>query len=215
MKALPLLLLAAVLVSPALAQTSAGQRPTEPEDYAKFLERNERAKRLQVERVVATLNVQAGQTIADLGSGSGLFTRPLARAVGPTGLVYAIDVDEGLLRVVARTAKELGLENIRTVRAGEREPRIPQPVDLIFICDTLHHLPKPQADYLKGLRKHLKPGGRVAIIDFAKNWPAGHEPLRYEPADADAWMKDAGFTRIASYDFIEDNFFYVYAVAKP
>lgn len=209
MRPLPLLLVA-LLAVPALAQTPAPPRPTEPEDYAKYLERDERAGRLQVERVVATLALQPGQKVADLGSGSGLFTRPIARAVGPTGLVYAIDVEEGLLRVVERTAQEQGLANIRIVRADDRDAHIPEPVDLIFICDTLHHLPKPQENYLKGLRKHVKPGGRVAIIDFAKNWPAGHEPLRYEPADADEWMKAAGFTREASYDFIADNFFYVY-----
>lgn len=210
MRPLPLLFVAIVAI-PVLAQTPvAPPRPAETEEYAKFLERDQRAGRLQVDRVVSTLALQPGQKIADLGSGSGLFTRPLARVVGPAGVVYAIDVDEGLLRVVDRTAKDQGLTNIHIVRAEEKEPKIPEPVDLIFICDTLHHLPKPQADYLKTLRKHLRPGGRVAIIDFAKNWPAGHEALRYEPADAEAWMKDAGFTREASYDFIEDNFFYIY-----
>lgn len=209
MRPLPLLLIALMAV-PVATQTLPPPRPTEPEEYAKFLERDARASRLQVDKVVSTLGLTPGETVADLGSGSGLFTRPIAQAVGPTGVVYAIDVEEGLLRVVDRTAKDLGLGNIRTVRASEREPNIPAPVDLIFICDTLHHLPKPQADYLKGLRKHVRPGGRVAIIDFARNWPAGHEALRYEPSDADQWMKEAGFTRDASYDFIEDNFFYIY-----
>jgi arsenite methyltransferase len=213
-KWLPSVLLAALFAIPVLAQTpTPPPRPAEPEEYAKFLERDQRATRLQVDRVIATLRLQPGQHVADLGSGSGLFTRPIARAVGPDGVVYAIDVDEGLLRIVDRTSKEQGLTNVQIVRAKEKESAIREPVDLIFICDTLHHLPKPQAEYLKGLRKSVKPGGRVAIIDCARNWPAGHENLRYDPKEADEWMKDAGFTREESYDFIEDNFFYVYRLS--
>lgn len=192
------------------AQPAQPPRPTEPEAYAKYLERDERAGRLRVDQVVATLKLQPGQTVADLGSGSGLFTRPLAKAVGPTGKVYAIDVEDGLLRVVERTAKEQGLVNVTTVKAGATDPGVPEPVDLIFVCDTLHHLPKPQADYLKGLRKYLKPNGRVALIDFRQNWPAGHEALQFTPTDVEAWMTGAGYTRSESFAFIPDNFFFIY-----
>jgi ubiquinone/menaquinone biosynthesis C-methylase UbiE len=205
-------LLAGAVVIPGTAGVAAQQapRPTEPEAYAAYLERDERAGRLQVDKVIETLALQPGQRVADIGSGSGLFTRPLAHQVGPDGVVYAIDVDEGLLRVVERTTAADGLRNVRIVKASATDPGVPEPVDLIFICDTLHHLPQPQENYLRGLRRYLKPGGRVAVIDFARNWPAGHEALQFTPTDVDLWMAAAGFTRAASYDFITDNFFFIY-----
>lgn len=200
----------AIAAAIASAQQPAVPRPAEPEEYARFLERDERAGRLRVDQVVSTLKLQPGQKVADLGSGSGLFTRPMAKAVGSTGVVYAIDIEEGLLRVVERSAKADGLTNVKTIEADANDPRVPEPVDLIFICDTLHHLPKPQAEYLKGIRKYLKPGGRVAVIDFQRNWPAGHEPLQFTTDDVEQWMTSAGFTRAESHDFIPDNFFFIY-----
>ena len=155
---------------------AAQQRPPspqqDPEGYAKFLEGAERVSRMQVPRVMETLGVKPGMKVADLGSGSGLFTRPLAQAVSPGGVVYAIDVNEALLKIVARSAKEAGITNIRPWSRRRTIPKLADPVDLIFICDTLHHI-EGQPVYLKNLKKHLRPGGRVAIIDFAKDWPRG------------------------------------------
>jgi ubiquinone/menaquinone biosynthesis C-methylase UbiE len=147
--------------------------------------------------------------VADIGSGSGLFTRPLARAVAPGGVVYAVDIDEGLLKIVARSASEQNLKNIRTVHATASDPRLPEPVDLAFICDTLHHIEGP-ASYLKTLRKYLEPGGRVAVIDFGEQWPQGHEQFKYTTAQLDEWMKEAGFSRTAEHGFLDNSFFVIY-----
>jgi arsenite methyltransferase len=96
------------------------------------------------------------------------------------------------------------------VVAGQTEPNLPEPVDLIFICDTLHHLPD-QADYVKQLGKLLLPGGRVAVIDFAEgHWPKGHDQFRITPTQVDGWMEAAGFRRTAGHTFLETNFFHVY-----
>ena len=90
------------------------------------------------------------------------------------------------------------------------DSRIPEPVDLIFICDTMHHLPN-QAEYVKQLGRQLRPGGRVAVIDFAPGkWPNGHETFTITPAQVDAWMTAAGFSRAVSHDFLATNFFLVY-----
>ena len=86
---------------------------------------------------------------------------------------------------------------------------IPEKVDLIAIIDTLHHI-ENQGPYLKKLRKYLKPGGRVAIIDFSDDWPAGHEKMRYEVDDLEKWMKAAGFKRVEKLDFLQNNFFLIY-----
>jgi ubiquinone/menaquinone biosynthesis C-methylase UbiE len=206
---------AAVLI-PLLAVVSAGvtAQQRDPEAYARTLEGAERVARMQVARVVETLGVKPGDRVADIGSGSGLFTRPIARVAGPKGLAYAVDIDAGLLKVVERMAKEANIENIRTVLAATDDPKLPEPVDLVFICDALHHIGN-QGPYMKTLNKYVKPGGRIAVIDFSERWPAGHESMRFTAAQLDGWMKDAGFARESSHDWLDNSFFIVYRKAGP
>lgn len=187
-----------------------GAQQRDPRQYQQTLENADRVAALQVDRVIATLAIKLGMRVADLGAGSGLFSIPLGRAVGPTGKVYAIDIDPGLLTIVADKARTGGIGSVQTVVAGATDPRVPEPVDLIFICDTMHHLPN-QAEYVKQLTALLRPGGRVAVIDFREGrWPDGHESFRITPAQVDAWMKAAGLTLDASHDFLATNFFQVY-----
>jgi ubiquinone/menaquinone biosynthesis C-methylase UbiE len=200
-----------VVVVPFYAHTQ--QRPPspqqDPEDYAKFLEGAERVSRMQVPRVIETLGVKPGMKAADLGSGSGLFTRPIAKAAAPGGVVYAIDINDALLKIVDRSAKEQKIDNIRTVLGSADDPKLPEPVDVILICDTLHHIEnRPQ--YLKGLAKYVRPGGRVAIIDFSKDWPAGHEAMAYPLELLDGWMRDAGFARVSAHDYLDNSFFVIW-----
>jgi ubiquinone/menaquinone biosynthesis C-methylase UbiE len=204
--------IAVVLVFAAVAVVTVVARPQQrdPKQYQQTLERAERVAALQVDRVITTLGITAGMTVADLGAGSGVFTIPLGRTVGPGGKVYAVDIDPGLLAIVGDKAKAAGIGSIQTVMAGESDPRLPEPVDLILICDTMHHLPN-QAEYVKQLRTLLRPGGRVAIIDFmAGRWPTGHESFAITPAQVDDWMQAAGFVGAASHDFLATNFFQVY-----
>lgn len=185
----------------------------DPKQYQQTLENPDRLSALQVDRVVAALGLSPGVRVADLGAGTGVFTLPLAKAAGPTGKVYAIDVDPGLLAIVSEKARAASLPTIQTVVAGEVDSRIPEPVDLIFICDTMHHLPN-QGDYVKQFGKLLRPGGRVVVIDFADgHWPAGHEAFRITPSQVDGWMTSAGFSRTATHTFLATNFFHVYQLS--
>ena len=197
----------AVLLSTVLG--AAAQQHPNPEAYAKGLEDRERVAEIQVDRVVAALQLAPGMTVADLGSGSGLFTRPLARSVAPGGIAYAVDIDAALLKIVERSATVAGIENIRTVHAAPADPSLPAPVDLIFICDTFHHLPDKPA-YARTLFHYVKPGGKVAIIDFVSHWPAGHEAMRYTVDSLTGWMTAAGFTLQRTLDFPTDRFFTIY-----
>lgn len=180
-----------------------------PDEYIKLLESERRTSELQVQKVVEALKIKPGQRIADLGSGSGLFTRPLAKQVNAKGVVYAVDIDAELIKYVEKTAAEQKLTNIKTILASEDDPKLPEKVDLIAIIDTLHHIAN-QPTYLKGLKKYLKPKGRIAIIDFSKTWPAGHEKLVYKVEDLDGWMTGAGFKRVEQFDFLDNDFFVVY-----
>ena len=184
----------------------------DPKEYARFLESRERVERMEVARVVEALHLQPGWSVADLGSGSGLFTRALARAVAPGGTAYAVDIDPDLLKIVEASAKRSELTNIQTVLAGSDDPKLPQPVDLVFICDTFHHLPD-KAAYARTLFGYVKPGGRVAVIDFTNDWPGGHDAMRYTPADLEGWMTAAGFKRDESFDFPKNSFYVTYKKA--
>lgn len=200
-------LLAALSFLVFVAQST--QQRRDPVSYIKTLESEQRVKGLQVNRVVEVLKVSPGQKVADLGSGSGLFSRPIAREAGEKGIVYSIDIDPELLKHIEKTAQDNKLTNIRTVLATEDDPKIPEPVNLIVIIDTLHHI-KNRPIYLKNLRRYLQPSGRIAVIDFTHTWPPGHEEMRYTLDDLDGWMKSAGFSRIEKHDFLDNNFFVIY-----
>jgi ubiquinone/menaquinone biosynthesis C-methylase UbiE len=192
--------------------TLSAQQQRDPKEYAQFLESRERVERMEVARVVEALRLQPGSSVADLGSGSGLFTRALARAVAPGGTAFAVDIDPDLLKIVEASAKRSELTNVQTVLAGPNDPKLPQPVDLVFICDTFHHLPD-KAAYARTLWRYIKPGGRVAVIDFTNDWPGGHDTMRYTPDELEGWMTAAGFTRDQMFDFPKNSFYITYKKA--
>src|SRR5262245_13050450 len=204
--ALPLLL---ACVQQAQQPQGQSRGARSPDEYIKLLESERRVGGMQVDKVIEALKVKADDRVCDLGAGSGLFTRPMARKANGKGVVYAVDIDPELLKHVERTAQEQKLTNIKSILASETDPKLPEPVDLIAIFDTLHHIGN-QAEYLKGLKKYLKPGGRIAVIDFSRDWPAGHEKMVYTVGDLDGWMTAAGFKRVEQYDFLDNNFFVVY-----
>ncbi len=117
------------------------------------------------ERVVQALQLKPGMEVADLGSGTGYFTFRLAEAVGDDGKVYAIDINEEMNASIDKQAVTKQADNVRTVLAVEHDPLIPEKVDLIFSVNMYHHL-QDRAAYFKNAARYLKPGGRVAIIDF-------------------------------------------------
>ncbi len=117
------------------------------------------------ERVVQSLGLKPGMAVADIGSGTGYFTFQLAEVVGPSGKVYAVDIDEEMNASVDKQAIAKQADNVQTVLAVEHDPLIPGKVDLIFSVNAYHHL-KDRAVYFRNAARYLKPGGRVAIIDF-------------------------------------------------
>jgi len=125
----------------------------------------------QPERVVEALQLRPGDRVADLGSGGGYFTFRLAKAVGPDGRVYAVDVDEGMNDYVVARARDEGIGNVSAILAKYDDPLLPESsVDMIFTSNTYHHIQDRPA-YFRNARRYLRPGGRVAILDFAgKGW---------------------------------------------
>src|SRR5919198_5005605 len=110
------------------------------------------------ERVIAALGVAPGIVIADLGSGTGYFTLRFARAVGPSGRVFAVDTDAQLLAAIADEATAHGLANVATIEGSDSELDLPRAVDVIFLSNVYHHLPR-QRTYFATARSQLAPGG--------------------------------------------------------
>jgi ubiquinone/menaquinone biosynthesis C-methylase UbiE len=166
----------------------------------------------QPNKVVAALNLKPGDTVADLGSGGGYFTFRLAQAVMPNGKVYAIDVDRDMIALVAERARKEAPSIVETVVAKPNDPALPSTVDLVFTSNTYHHI-DDRVVYFTNLRKYLRPGGRVAVIDFDRRaWIEGL--LRhYTPSEfIQREMEQAGYVLQKNNDFLDRQSFLIFAV---
>src|SRR5262245_57634918 len=128
----------------------------------------------QRDRVIESLEIRPGDRVADIGSGGGYFVFALANAVGTNGRVYAVDIDQAMIDLVAQQAKKEGVGNIEVILAKPDDPLLPSSgVDLIFTSNTYHHI-ENRVNYLSSLRKYLRPNGRIAIIEFdRRGWLNG------------------------------------------
>ena len=165
--------------------------------------------------IIASLKIHEGDIIADIGSGGGYFTLAFAGKAGKPGRVYAVDVKSKYLDFIRRKAAHEGLDNISTVLGEGGEMDLPLAgLNLIFARNVFHHLPAP-ADYFSNIKKYLKPGGRVAIID--------HKPKRglnivalfkhHTPVETIIQeMERAGYAMKRSFDFLPDQTFSLFIV---
>ncbi len=207
LKSILLILLIVVLVAAGLAWKY--QDWVMAQLYLNTMEWEGRVASLKVDQVIEELQIEAGQRVADVGAGTGLFSRPLAGAVGEEGIVYAVDINSELLQHIENRAQREGMGNIRTVLCAEDDPLLPEPVDLIFFCDSLHHIADRDV-YLKNLRRYLKPGGRVAVIDFGEDSPHLMSSMKFSLPELERWMTAAEYRLVGSHDFVGDNFFVIY-----
>lgn len=140
-------------------------------DVEEFVERFEgESREIYRERdaILDVLALSPGMDVADVGAGTGLFTFPMARAVGADGTVYAVEIAPRFLEHIEERAASEGLQNLRTVLCTEEDSRLPKAsVDVIFVCDTYHHFSHPEAT-LASLHRALRPGGRLVVVDFER-----------------------------------------------
>lgn len=203
---------AALTAWPTAASAQLASRAAE--EWIKTLDSPNRVSSMKVTEMIAALKITPGQTVADVGAGSGLLSGPLALATGPTGVMYAVDIDQGLLTHIAQRAKDQKIGNIKTVLGEFKDPKLPEKVDLAFINDVLHHI-EDRATYLKNLAGYLKPGGRIAIVDFT---PTG-SPHRAQAEmvvseeQTEGWLQAAGLTLSEKVKLFDDRFYLIYA--KP
>jgi arsenite methyltransferase len=160
--------------------------------------------------VVEKLGIVPGARVADIGAGGGYFTWYLAEAVGSDGITYAVEIDETGLDIIRKDMQARGVRNVVPIHAKPMDAKLPAQVDLVFSCDTYHHMEERVA-YFRSLARYLKADGRVAILDFHPHGFfsgfLGHgtaaEEVRRE-------MEAAGYRLIAEFNFIESQHFQIY-----
>jgi SAM-dependent methyltransferase len=212
------LALGALLVPLATAQEKSVRpginKPFESPDVKDFVQKFETESREIAARandIVATCKLKPAMAIADVGAGTGLFTRKFAAEVGDKGKVYAVDIAPAFLRHIEKTCAEKKLTNVETVLCDQFSTKLPRSsVDLVFICDTYHHFEFPQRT-LQSIHDALRPGGQIILIDFHRiegktdPWVLGH--VR---AGQDVFVREitaAGFKVVGEEKLMKDNYF--------
>jgi arsenite methyltransferase len=162
----------------------------------------------QPARVVETLALPQGAKVADLGAGGGYFTFRLADAVGPTGTVYAVDVDPDMLSYLRQRAQDEKRDNVVVIDAAYDDPKLADAsVDLVLVVNTYHHI-EDRTAYFARVKRALRPAGRLAIVELKDGgFPAGHFTA---PETIASELTAAGYRQSASYDFLERQSFLIF-----
>jgi len=165
--------------------------------------------------IVDATGIRPGMAVADIGAGTGLFTRLFAERVGPQGRVYAVDISRPFIENIIRTSQERGFTNVEGVVNGQKDVSLPpDSIDLAFLADTYHHFEYP-ASMLSSIHRSLRSGARLIVIDFRRdprhssNWVMGH--VR---AGKDAVIDEitrAGFRLIDDKALLRTNYYLVFS----
>jgi predicted methyltransferase len=163
---------------------------------ATWLERQSRQQEEAPEQALTLIGLRPGMIVADVGAGSGYMTTRIARIVGPTGKVYANDIQPAMLRVVQDKVRAEHLANVELVLGTDADTRLPdKTVDLALLVDVYHELQHPQ-EMLRSIRRALKPEGRLVLVEYRKEDPT--IPIapthRMSVADARTEVEAEGFT---------------------
>ena len=182
--------------------------------WVQEFESAERDAQQKPDEVVRALNLSPGDVVADIGAGTGYFTRRFAKAVGDDGIAYAVDLEPNMLKYVAERAEKDGQLNIVPVLATTSSPMLaPSSVDLFFICNTIHHI-GARNEYYGILARDLRPSGRFAIVDFRKDADLTEGPskaMRIAKQSLIDEVTAAGFRLVEDYDFLPVQYFLVFA----
>jgi predicted methyltransferase len=216
--ALAVLLVAGSAWLPTRAGADGERRPADVMSWlgAGWLERADRDEEQRPDEVIRTMGLTDGDVVADIGCGTGYFSRPMARAVAPSGRVYAVDVQPEMLRLLEERLQDEGLVNVEPVLGTNDDPRLPaESVDWILLVDVYHEFQQPKAMLAK-MREALKPDGRVALLEYrleglsAIHIKADH---RMSPDQVLREWKPAGFRLVERLEFLPTQHFFVFEKA--
>ena len=206
---------ALLAAAPAAAQSphTSEHRFAGAEKWAQVFDDPQRDAWQKPHAVIQALALKPDAVIADIGSGTGYFSARFANMV-PKGRVYGVDTEPDMVKYLAERAKREGLNNITAVAGAPGDPRLPEKVDLIIMVDVFHHV-GDRVRYFRRLRDSLKPGGRIAIIDFRMDSPDGPpRSVRIAPDRVKTELQGAGYALIQEHAFLPNQYFLVFQPAK-
>ena len=164
--------------------------------------------------VIEALASKPDAVIADIGSGTGYFSVRLAHMT-PGGRIYGVDTEPDMVKYLAERAKREGLKNVVSVAGAPDDPRLPEKVDLVVMVDVFHHI-EDRGRYFRRLHAYLKPGGRIAIIDFSLDSPDGPpKPRAVTPDRVKAELNAAGYALVNEYAFLPVPVFSGFSLPAP
>ena len=209
---LPIAMLGTLLLAnPAAAQSPHTHRHSfgDAEKWAQVFDDPKRDAWQKPHEVIQALKLKPDAVIADIGSGTGYFSARFAHSV-PQGRVYGVDTEPGMVKYLADRATREGLKNVTAVVAKPGDPRLPEKADLIIFVDVYHHV-EDRDRYFRQLQTLLKPGGRVAIIDFRMDSPNGPpKAARIAPEQVKDELKRAGYVLAQEHAFLPNQYFLVF-----
>jgi len=215
MRIVPAFLCAALLASPAAAQTPHTHQHTfkDAEKWSHVFDDPERDAWQKPHQVIQSLALKPDARVADLGAGTGYFAARLANML-PKGRVYAVDIEPDMVRFLTERARREKLANLVAVQGAPDDPRLPEKVDLILLVDVYHHI-EDRPRYFRKLAQSLRPGGRIAIIDFTLDSPQGPpRTARVPAATVKSEMKAAGQALGVEHSFLPNQYFLVFRPAS-
>ena len=163
--------------------------------------------------VIQALKLKPDAVVVDIGSGTGYFSVRLAHMVSQ-GRVYGLDAEPDMVKYLADRAKRAGLNNVKAVLVKPGEVALPEKADLVILVDVYHHIENREA-YFRQLQRSLKPGGRIAVIDFTMNSPEGPpKAARIAPEQVRAELQRAGYVPIEEHGFLPNQYFLIFMPAK-
>jgi len=182
--------------------------------WAKYFDDPKRDEWQKPHEVIQALALKPDSVVADIGSGTGYFSVRLAHFV-PEGRVYGVDIEPDMVKYLADRAGREGLKNVTSLAGKADSPGLPAKVDLVLMVDVFHHI-SGREQYFRKLRESLKPGGRVALIDFNEASPMGPPPADRIPAEkVKAELGRAGYALAAEHAFLPNQYFLVFRAASP
>ena len=162
-------------------------------------------------QILAACKIRPGMSVADIGAGTGLFSRLFASAVGPQGRVYAVDIAARFVQHIQQTCEKEGIKNVRGVVCTPTSVELePGSIDVAFICDTYHHFEFPTRT-MRSIHRALRPSGQVIIIDFhriegvSEEWVLRH--VRAGQATVTKEIESVGFRFVGESKLLKDNYF--------
>jgi len=169
------------------------------------------------DEIVAATGAKPGMTVADIGAGTGLFTMLFANAVKPGGSVVAVDISPAFVEYIQETAKKRRMRNVTAVLGNGSDVGLPEAsMDLAYLSDVYHHFEHPE-ETLASIRKALKPGGRMVVIDYeripGKTSKARIEHVRVDKQQAIREIEAAGFKLLEQKKLMRENYFLVFGQA--